>query len=239
MPNAQVTSSYWFIRITAPHMDIAEQLYRGARADGWPSLSTDISWQFCDHIRFLVVAHVGEKTEKEHVHCLVELSEPKQKQTVDKRCKRIFGVSGPNYSSKVWDGDMGSGAGSYLFHDAKARVLLKHGFTDEQIEEFQRLNAEVQKVVEVNKQRASGRCVERILSLIVDSGRMWTKDEIAMKLLTDIKEGVMYEPGDYVLKRYLEEIYLKQLAKPQWEQYARLRIRELVRPESIEVSFPM
>jgi len=60
-----------------------------------------------------------------------------------------------------------------------------------------------------------------------------------MKLLTDIKEGVMYEPGDYVLKRYLEEIYLKQLAKPQWERYAALRVRDLVRPESIEVSLPI
>lgn len=232
MPNSQITSSLWFVRITAPHLDIIDQLTRKEDKDV-------LSWQFADHKRFLVVAHVGEKTEKEHVHCLVEFSEPKQKQNVDKRYKRIFGVSGPNYSSKVWDGDMGSGAGSYLFHDPKARILHNTGFTDDQIAEFKRLSAEIQKVVEINKQRASGRCVDRILAIIVDSGRNWTKDEIAMKLLTDIKEGVMYEPGDYVLKRYLEEIYLKQLAKPHWEQYARLRVRDLVRSDSIEISFPI
>jgi len=226
MPTGNIVSDKWFIRITLP-WERFEALY------GEHVLSFD------DHNRFLVVSHLGEKTEKEHVHCLVHLSSEKQKQTVDKRYKRVFGVSGANYSSKPWDGDMGAGAGSYLFHDPSAKILQNKGFTDPEIAEFKRINEEVCKVVQINKQRASGRCVERILNDIIDSNRLWTKDEIAIKLLTDIKEGVMYEPGDYVLKRYLEEIYLKQLAKPQWEQYMRMRVRDLVRPESIEVSLPI
>lgn len=243
MPNAQVTSKHWFIRITKPHLELMSSLYRSKveLVDGKLQLAQtmdDLTWWMADHSRILVVSHVGEKTEKEHVHCLVELSEPKQKQTVDKRYKRECGVSGPDYSSKVWDGDMGSGAGSYLFHDPTARILVNVGFTDEQIENFRRLNQEVQKVIEVNKQRASGRCVDRLLNAIVDSGRNWTRVEIARRLITDIKEGVMYEPGDYVLRRYIEEIYSKQLQGNDWEKYANMRIAMLVRQDDNEIYFP-
>lgn len=243
MPNAQVTSKYWFIRITKPHLQFMQNIYRTQvdLLNGQLVLTKqmeDMTWWMADHVRFLAVAHVGEKTEKEHVHCLIELSESKQKQTVDKRYKRECGVSGPNYSSKVWDGDMGAGAGSYLFHDPTARILANVGFTDEQLDNFRKLNQDVQKVIEVNKQRASGRCVERLLHLIVDSGRNWTRREIARKLITDIREGVMYEPGDYVLRRYIEEIYSKQLQGNDWDKYANMRIEMLVRSDDNEIYFP-
>jgi len=192
-----------------------------------------------DHERFLVATHVGLKSEKEHVHCLVELTEQLQKQSVDKRYKRVFGVSGTDYSSKPWDGDMGAGAGSYLFHDPTMYVLHNKGFTDSQLAEFKRLNDDIQKVVEINKQRASGRCVERVLKEIADSNREWTRKEIARKLLTDIREGVMYEPGDYVLRRYLEEIYTKQLTQNRWEDYVELRMNCLVRLEDPELFSPL
>lgn len=213
MPTGNIVSDKWFIRITLP----------------WEAVDLLIKNNpmiFVDHTRQLVVSHLGTKTEKQHVHCLVELSQPLQKQTVDKRYKKLFGVSGADYFSKQWDGDMGAGAGSYLFHDPLATIMVQKGFTDEQISEFQRLNADVQKVVEVNKQRASGRCVERILAKIGD--QHWTRSQIATQLITDIREGVMYEPGDYVLKRYIEEIYMKQLKDKQWDAYVSIRVESLV-----------
>jgi len=179
-----------------------------------------------DHTRQLVVSHLGTKTEKQHVHCLIELSQPLQKQSVDKRYKKLFGVSGADYSSKQWDGDMGAGAGSYLFHDPLATIMVQKGFTDDEVKEFQRLNADIQKVVEVNKQRASGRCVERVLNKIGDEH--WSREQIATQLINDIHEGVMYEPGDYVLKRYIEEIYMKQLKGKQYDHYVRIRVESLI-----------
>lgn len=228
MPTGNIVSDKWFVRVTLPHQAIR-------------ALIEKEKISFADHKRWLVVCHVGDKTEKEHVHCLVELSESLQKQTVDKRYKRVFGVSGADYSSKQWDGDMGAGAGSYLFHDVNAEIMYQRGFTDEEVNEFKRLNADIQKVIEVNKQRASGRCVERILAKIVDSGEEWSKERIAGQILDDIKEGVMYEPGDYVLKRYIEEIYTKQLKGSRWEQYRQIRIDNLlgVRPEDREYSRPI
>lgn len=213
MPTGNIVSDKWFIRITLP----------------WEAIDLLIKnnpMVFLDHKRQLVVSHLGTKTEKQHVHCLVELSEPLQKQSVDKRYKKLFGVSGADYSSKQWDGDMGAGAGSYLFHDSLATVMVNKGFTDEQITEFQRLNADIQKVVEVNKQRASGRCVERVLKQIGDEH--WTRHQIATQLINDIHDGVMYEPGDYVLKRYIEEIYMKQLKGTQYDQYLSIRVESLI-----------
>lgn len=213
MPTGNIVSDKWFIRITLP-WEAVDLLIKNN-----PML-------FVDHTRQLVVSHLGTKTEKQHVHCLVELSGPLQKQSVDKRYKKLFGVSGADYSSKQWDGDMGAGAGSYLFHDSLATVMVQKGFTDDEVKEFQRLNADIQKVVEVNKQRASGRCVERILTKI--GNEHWSRQQIATQLINDIHDGVMYEPGDYVLKRYIEEIYMKQLKGTQYDHYVRIRVESLV-----------
>jgi len=220
MPTGNIVSDKWFIRITLPWKAVELLLKDGCIA-------------FVDHKRQLVVSHLGEKTEKEHVHSLIELNEPLQKQSVDKRYKKLFGVSGADYSSKPWDGDMGAGAGSYLFHDSLATVMVQKGFTDDQISEFQRLNDDVQKVVQINKQRASGRCIERVLGIISDSHETWDKPRIAGKLLDDIRQGVMYEPGDYVLRRYIEEIFIKQLKDTQWDVYRSIRMDLLV-PPSLE-----
>lgn len=226
MPTGNIVSQRWFVRTTLPH-------------ERFTNRANESPLSFMDHLRMLAVAHVGEKTEKEHVHVLVELSEPLQKQSVDKRYKRVFGVSGADYSSKPWDGDMGAGAGSYLFHDPTATILINKGFSTDEIDNFRKLNEDVRKVVEVNKQRASGRCVERVLKEIAESDREWKREEIARKLLKDIREGVMYEPGDYVLRRYIEEIYGKQLTQTNWEKYVAVRVSALVRQEDVEIFFPL
>lgn len=226
MPTGNIVSDKWFVRVTLPHQAIT-------------ALMNANKVSFMDHTRWLIVSHVGERTEKEHVHMLVELAQPLQKQTVDKRYKRVFGVSGADYSSKPWDGDMGAGAGSYLFHDPAAAVLYKVGFTDDDIANFERLNNDIQKVVAVNKQRASGRCVDRLLASIANSDREWTRQEIARQLLTDIRDGTMYEPGDYVLRRYIEEIYGKQFKGARWDEYVVLRVENLVRSEDVQVYHPL
>lgn len=186
-----------------------------------------------------MVGHIGEKTEKEHVHFIVELSKELQKQSFDVRIKSIFGVSGADYSSKPWDGNMGHGAGSYLYHDPTAVEIYRKGFTDADIQSFRDCNAQVREVVEENKSRASGRCVDRTLTLITESNRTWTRHEIAMQLLTDIRNDKMYECGDFVMRKYIEEIYMKQLSKESWEQYAQLRAASLVRLEDVEITRPI
>lgn len=189
--------------------------------------------------RCLMVAHVGEKTEKEHVHCIIELSKTLQKQSIDVRIKSVFGVSGADYSSKPWDGNMEHGAGSYMYHDTSATEIYNKGFTDNDIKQFRACNQQIQEVVEENKSRASGRCVERTLKLIEESNRNWTRREILYQLLSDIREDKMYECGDFVMNKYMEEIYMKQMTKHMWEQYADHRITNILRFNQVELFSPL
>lgn len=227
MPST-IKSNKWFFRVTMPHKAISELWERAM-----------IGVKFIDMTRCLMVAHVGEKTEKEHVHCIIEINKEIQKQSFDVRIKSVFGVSGADYSSKPWDGNMEHGAGSYLYHDPDAYEVYFKGFTLDDIDRFKRCNQQIQEVVQENKSRASGRCVERTLAIITESNRYWTRAEIAMRLLKDIREDKMYECGDFVLRKYIEEIYAKQLKDTEWEQYASIRSSNLVRQEDIEITHPI
>lgn len=185
---------------------------------------SQLLWVDC--MRLLVVTHVGDKTEKEHCHFVVELSSNLQKQSLLARIKVVYGVSGnEQLSAKPWDGN--SDACSYLFHDSVAEIICNKGFSNDEIAQFRSRNEFVQKVVEENKKRASGRCVDRALAAIA-AGEL-TRDEklIAVWLFRLIRNGEMYEPGDFLIKRYVEEIMSKSVEGQEWERYASNRAEKL------------
>lgn len=234
----QIARSYtWFIRVTMPHKAFMS-LWENAGA-----FRTFLK-------RCLIVGHIGEQNEKEHIHMLYEErvdetpnpdSAPQQ-QTVNARIKKAFGVARCDYSSKVWDGGMDAGAGSYLFHDPNAVILYKLGFTEGEIQHFRECNEQVRKVVIEKQSKASGRCVERLLLSIRETGKLLSRREILYALLKDIRDEKMYECGDFVLRKYVEEIYGKQLADTQWERYAILRIDHIMNEGDVElqeITFPM
>jgi len=217
-------SDKWFFRITLAHQTV------------------DILWKealntikLLDMTRCLIISHVGEKTEKEHVHGIIEISKVLQKQSFDVRLKSIFNVSGADYSSKPWDGGMEHGAGSYMYHDPCCVEVYNKGFTEAQLTRFRECHADVALVVEEAKSRASGRCVERILLRIKESNRDWTRREIVMKILNDIKEDLMYECGDFNLTKYTEEIYMRQLKDDAWLEYANYRCTHVLRFSQPEI----
>lgn len=57
-------SDKWFVRITLPHLILKEKV-------------AQLLW--VDVVKLLVVTHVGDKTEKEHCHFVVEMSSNLQK----------------------------------------------------------------------------------------------------------------------------------------------------------------
>lgn len=207
-----IRSDKWFFRITLPHSIIKEKL------------SQLLEW--VDLTSCLVATHVGDKTEKEHAHFVIAMSSTLQKQSLDIRIKKIYAVSRADYSSKPWDGDVH--ACSYLFHDTTAQILSSKGHTAEDIERYKSLNDDVQKVIAVNKSRASTRIPQRVADAITASAGQWTRKQIARHIIDLIRQGEVYEPGDYQLKRYIEEIYMKQLTKDQYEHYAEARAYTLV-----------
>lgn len=203
-------SCLWFVRVDGAHDWLREKM------------KSVLAW--IDLVRILGVLHEGEKKDNLHCHFVVELSSELQKQSFDTRIKKIFDVKGTAYSSKPWDGD--EGACAYMFHESDDgfRILCNKGFSKDDIERFQALNRATQKVIEVNKQKASGRVVERVLA---EATPEWSKRDIAIKILRMIREGEIYEPGDFMLKRYIEEVYMKSRTNEQFEEYLDQRIYRL------------
>lgn len=195
MPST-VRSDKWFFRVTVPH-EFAKSLV--PRLMEWMDLDT-----------LLIATHVGDKTENPHVHAVISLKTVLQKQSFDTRIKNIFGVKGNGqYSSKPWDGK--DGACSYLYHESTAQIIGNRGYTEADLDRFKKLNEDVQQVVSINKERASNRHVDKVLDKINNSGRQWNRREILEEFILRIKAGEMYDPGDFMLKRYIEELMIKQI----------------------------
>jgi len=197
MPSIE-RSKMWFVRVTVPH-EFAKS-----------EMSKMLQWIDLDTI--LGALHEGDKSENPHFHAVIKLTSEIQKQSFDIRVKKIYGVKGNNqYSSKPWDG--ADGACSYLFHEDNAQIFANRGYSSEDIDRFKKLNDDVKKVVAINQSRASHRHVDKVIQTINASGREWTRIDILEEFIKRIRSGDMYEPGDFMLKRYIEEIMIKQLVE--------------------------
>ena len=167
----------------------------------------------------LAVYHVGGSKEKPHCHAVIQLSSEPQKQSFDKRIKGIFGIEKrTQYSTKVWDGNRDVGAASYLFHESDERIIVSKAWSDDEIKAAQAANAAVQKVIALNKERASNKLVDKALEVFV--GKSPTKLQILKFMLQACRDGENYYPGSYVLKKYVEEVELKLTTKDDFDAYA-------------------
>ena len=189
-------STQWFIRITAPWDHIRSKMI-------------DVR-QSIDFVGCMVGYHHGTKAGAPHAHIALRLRSELQKQSVDVRYKKLFGVDRQQYSSKVWDGN--TKALSYLYHDPTGQVEDYFGLSEEEIDKIKDLNTEIQKVVVENKKRASNKVVDYVLERIEESKEQWTRHDIADCILRAVAHGQFYEPGDFQLEKYLNEIELKQAA---------------------------
>lgn len=214
------TSTHWFVRITQPHEFIRIQL------------SNITEWSNVD--RVFVVSHVGEKTKKQHVHILLTLNRELQQQSVNVIFKKLF-TEARCISIKQWDGRTeGESALSYLWHDTTASILFNKGFTETEIESSRTVCASVVEEVNKRKQRAPGHCVSKILDEIILSKRIWTESQIAFRILKLIRDGEMYEPGDFLISRYVNEIYSKQpQPNERWHNWASSRVCKI-----LKIDFP-
>lgn len=205
-----VTKAYkWFVRVDGPHDWVKERM---REVLGW-----------VDTLRMLGCVHEGEKKDNPHCHFVLDLSSELQKQSFDARIKKVFkGVSRSQYSSKPWDG--GDAACAYMFHESDDCVCVNKGFTQDDIKRFGALNEATQKVIEVNKGKASGRIVDRVLQEVTPD---WSRYDIAKKMLMLIRDGEFYEPGDFQLKRYIEEVYMKSRTDKDFPDYMEERISRL------------
>lgn len=188
-------SKMWYIRITAPWEHIQVKV---KEMKGW-----------VDYVGCFIGYHVGDKTKKRHCHIALKISSELQKQSLDTRMKKLFGVERSDYSSKPWDGE--DDALAYMYHDPSGEIDNSLGLSSEQVEKLRSRNADIQKIVSKAKEQASNRVVDYVLGKISEAGaEPWTADEIGYAIQKAIYQGLFYDPGDFVLERYINEILCKQ-----------------------------
>lgn len=187
-------SAYWFVRVDGPKDYLTSQC---------KTLVEKI-----DVISCLAAFHVGDKKEHPHLHMVVQLNSSPQKQSFAVRIKELFNIEKRSqYALDVWDGQRGAGACSYLFHEESAEILVNKGFSEDDIAVARAANDAVQRVVAINKDKASNKFVDKALSYFVDKTPM--KYDILHYLMKLCKDGECYWPGSFRAKQLVEEVQIK------------------------------
>lgn len=184
-------STMWFVRITAPHEHCDTKL--------------KIVKEWIDVSSMAIGYHIGEKTQKPHIHIALKMGKELQKQSVDVRFKTLFGVKGSDYSSKVWDGD--HKVLSYLYHDKSGRVeFYKMELTESEKATIQTTSDVYAEIVKTAKAKASTRIPDRILEEMGDT--QWSEKQIITRIYQGVRSTEWYDPG-HMLDRYVNEILLR------------------------------
>lgn len=183
-------SKNWYIRVTGPHEFLRQKL---------PELQASIGYSGM----FVGLHNPDGNDENPHCHIALKMSIELQKQSLDTRIKKIFAVSGAQYSSKVWDGD--TRALSYMYHEEKAEIINKLGLSDTELDELRRTNTIVQKQVELAKEKASHKILDYALS---KCNPAMSRFEIGEVILRAVMHGLFHHPGPYRLVNYILETEL-------------------------------
>jgi len=204
---------------------VAQSLHWFVRVDGTQEfLSQKIQILSLQVSRLLCVFHTGKKSENPHCHFVLSMAKELQKQSLDVKLKKIFGVSGNGYSSKVWDGELVvEGAGTYLFHESvESPVLCSKGVSAEEIDKIKATAQLVNKVIEANRQKAETKIPGKVFLKWDEDGRPeWTTRDIVYTICRMAKDGDCYLPkGDFQWRAYVEEVKMKMADTPQrFEQF--------------------
>lgn len=201
----RVVSRQWFVR-----SDGSEEFLRQKCGE----LATWI-----DVKAVLAVYHVGSSKENPHCHAVIELTSELQKQSFDVRIKKVFGIEKRSqYATKIWDGVRDAGASSYMFHESDAPILVRKGWSDDDLAQAKASCAAVQKVVAMNKERASTKLVDKAIEHFGKASP--SRGEILRWMLLECRDGGSYYPGAFMLKKYVEEVQLKLTDKADFEFFA-------------------
>lgn len=156
----------------------------------------------------LCVAHTGNKKENPHLHAVIEMATAVQKQSFALRIKKHFEVVDRGYALDIWDGRKAEyGAGTYLFHEVDAIMLFRKGWSDEEIQEAQRVAKLTNEAVAVAKEKAATKFVEKALKKF--EGQHPSQYHIFEYMMELVATQEMYWPGTFKSKQMVEEVEIK------------------------------
>lgn len=199
------TSNLWFIRVDGDY----ETLQKHCQ-----SFVNKI-----DVVRCLAYYHTGEKKENPHMHMVIEVRTVTQKQSFALRVKQTFTniEKKSQYALTIWDGDETKGAVSYMFHEEGTKELINKGFSQAALCAARAANDAVQRVVQMNKEKASNKLVDSAIEEFSKIDGYVDKFSIFRFMMQRIKEGDNYHPGMYKLKQYVEEVQIRIASAEQFE----------------------
>lgn len=202
-----VKADKWFCRVDGAKEFLSEKLEQLLREEN----------NQC--VALLAAYHEGRSKENPHCHFVCEMVKETQKQSFALKVKNLFGITKKTqYALDVWDGEREKGAVSYLFHEEDACVLANKGFAEHEVQKAKDIAKSVNKIVEDAKEKASHKLVEKAFEYMKD--KEWNRVRCLAYMLKLIKKGENYHPGDYMLKRYVEEIEVRMLDEDNIDIYA-------------------
>jgi len=100
-------------------------------------------------------------------------------------------------------------------------------FTEEELNRFRAVNESVQKVIEINKSKASCRAPDRAIEYFKNESP--SRRDVLELFITWIRAGEMYETGDYQMAKYIEEVIIKTTAQEDLSWYVDSRLKRIFR----------
>lgn len=190
-----VISTHWYVRITNPH-SVARPLV--------DQLVNSIDVSGC-----VVTFHTGKKTKEQHIHIALVMKNQLQKQSIDKRLQKLFGVAGAGkYSNKIWDKKLD--ALSYFYHDDEEVLYYNLPSLKALEPEILELSKKYKDIVAAAKQKASMKCVESILEESQRKQQIFRTGDIVRLIYAGVRQGKWYPPVGQQLERYVTEVLIKQ-----------------------------
>jgi len=139
---------------------------------------------------------------------VIQMANEVQKQTYALRIKKHFEVVDRGYALDIWDGRKAEyGAGSYLFHEDNATILVSKMWTECEVKEAQRVAILTNEAIAVAKEKASTKFVEKALKKF--EGKSPSKYHIFEYLMQLVSNKEMYWPGTFKSKQMVEEVEIK------------------------------
>lgn len=195
-------SKFWFVRVDGPKEFLQKKANELAEK--------------LDTKAILGAYHTGKTKENPHIHFVIELDSEPQKQSFAVRMKTLFNIEKRSqYAIDTWDGKRGAGACSYLFHEQDADIVVNKGFDDSDIDAAKQANEITQRVMAANKERASGKYVEKALAKF--EGQYPNEKQLLEYMMTLAKDGELYWPGTYKAKQLIEEVQIKLCGDSEFE----------------------
>lgn len=191
-----IKSDKWFVRVDGNSEYLIQKL--------------NILKSAIDTECLLAYYHTGKTKENPHTHFVIHTNMT-QKQSFQDRIKKLFNIEKRSeYAVEVWDGEKDKGAVAYMFHEEDAKELCRVNFSDEDLDVARANNEATQKVVALNKQKASNKLVERAIEHFKgDIDIVCHRTDILKYMVQEIKQGNVYHPGEFRLKTYVEEVIIK------------------------------